>query len=179
MSRLIFSAMIPLTLVLATAATGQDKKDKAGEPPTDADYRRLATMKKYTGQVSVGPKSVRFRIDNSAYVAELRQAAALPTLVAQKQAIYKVEQKYAPLKWALGKEFELPYHEKVSLRKKNIPFEYDEKGFPKTNKLVPNVGGPGYPAKLDDFSSDAVTIVTFGPLLDGKPTALMLYVENK
>lgn len=182
MKRLIpFLFLLPGLMLLSDEVVGQEKKGaKPGVKATPDDYRRLAALRSYTGKVSVGPKSVTFKIDDSAYMAELKIAAAVQPIAAQKFAVARVDQKYAGSKWALGKEFELDYAEKFALRRKNVPFEYDEKGFPKVNKIVAGSGGlPGYPAKLEDFSGDAISTVTFGALKEGKPTVVMVYVDNK
>ncbi|MEI7684305.1 MAG: hypothetical protein WCL32_04710 [Planctomycetota bacterium] len=174
-----FLVLAAALMALSGGVIGQEKKGRPGTKATPEDYRRLAALRTYTGKVSVGPKSVTIKFDDSAYMADLKAATALP-IAQQKIAMAKVEQKYLPSKWALGKEFELDLSDKCALRRKNLPFEYDEKGFPKVSKVGPGSGGlPGYPAKMEDFGADAITTVTFGAMKDGKPTVAMIYVDNK
>lgn len=178
-----FLLLLPALIAMTAAVTGQEKtigKGKPGVKATPDDYKRLAALRTYTGHVSVGPKSVSFKIDDSAYMAELKIATAMPNIAAQKAAVARVDQKYAASKWALGKEFELEFADKIALRRKNQPFEYDAKGNPKVSNVAAGAGGlPGYPAKIEDFSSESVSTVTFGAMKNGKPTATMIYVDNK
>jgi hypothetical protein len=188
MKRLVaFALLIPLAAVVSGAVSGQEeekqKRIKKGSPE---DYKKLAKLGSYTGKLSgVGARSVTFRVDDSEYQAKLQWAQGLPSAAQKKVEISKLEAKYAGVKWALGKEFELPFAEKFALRKLNLPFEYDDKGNPKKYSaadLAKLKGGnlPGYIAKVEDFAPGAMATATFGPATkEGKPTVRILLVDNK
>lgn len=180
MNRLLSIAVLvaSVTLVSRSALVGQDdpKDDRPAKVATPEDYKRLAALSPptYRGKVSVTPKGVAFRIDDSEYRRQLKYAATQGKPAEQKAAIAAVERQFASVKWALGKEFLLELSEKVVLRKTRFEFEYDDKGNP---KKMPAAEGGTYPAKIEDFG-DYPTTVTFGKMKDGKPTAARLVVDN-
>jgi hypothetical protein len=170
-------------LLIASTGVGQEKtKDKSSDADaspnkaTPADYRKLASIGSYTGKVSMGGKTVSFKIDDADYRKALKNAAKAKTPAEQKAATAQVERQFAALKWALGKEFVLDLEPKATLRKLHAPtVEFDSKGFPKTTKLT----GPPYPATPEDFGGDYMTKIEFGALKNGKPTVRSALVDNK
>jgi len=187
MLRLIAAVLLllPPTL-LSVGALGQEEPEPIKKATPD-DYKKFARLASYTGKLSgVGPKSVTFRIDDTDYLAKRKLAQALPNAVQQKAALNLIEAQFANMKWALGKEFEFEFAAKVTLRKQNLAFEYDDKGNPKkyTAAEMAKLKGPGnlpgYVAKIEDFAPGAVATAIFGRTTkDGKPTVTNLTVDNK
>jgi len=186
MTRLVAIALfLPLPVILAGATSGQEHLKPAKKASVD-DHKKLARLGPYTGKLAgIGPKSVTFHFDDSEYLKKLKVAQALPN-AQQKAAIVQVEAQFANVKWALGKDFEFEFADRVALRKHNLAVEYDDKGNPKKYTSgemakLKGIGGlPGYVAKQEDFTPGAMTTATFGrSFKDGKPTVAMLMVDNK
>jgi hypothetical protein len=187
MSRLVAIALcLPLPIILSGATLGQEAAKPVKKASVD-DHKKLAKLGSYTGKLAgIGPKSVTFHFDDTEYLKKLKVAQALPNAAQQKAAVNQVEAQFANVKWALGKDFEFEFADRVALRKQNLPFEYDDKGNPKKYTSgemakLKGIGGlPGYVAKHEDFTPGAMTTATFGrSFKDGKPTVSMLMVDNK
>jgi hypothetical protein len=181
-----FVCVLPLVAALSISAQDEEKEQRIRKFSPE-DYKKLAKLTSYTGKVTgVGAKTVTFRVDDSDYQNKLKWAQGLPSAAQQKTELSKIEAQYAAVKFALGKEFELEFAPKASLRKVRVPFEYDDKGNPKKYsaadlaKLKGAGNLPGYIAKAEDFTPGSMATATFGPRSkDGKPTVTMLIVDNK
>ncbi len=179
----VFAVHLFVVAAIGGVVLAQDE-EKPSKKATSKDYEKFAKLgPTYTGKLSgVGPKSVSFRIDDSQYQEKVKWAAKQPNpTVANK----KVEADFANVKWALGKDFEFEFSEKVELRKLKLPFEYDDKGFPKKYtpaeqaKLKGNPSLPGYVAKSEDFTPGKTATATFGKLVNGRPTVTLLIVDDR
>jgi hypothetical protein len=181
----LVAVAVCLAAVWSSVHIGQEEEKRYRKAGPD-DYKKLAKLGSYTGKLAgVGAKSVTFRIDDTDYQARLKWAQGLPA-AQQKQALSQVETQYAQVKWALGKEFEIEFADKIALRKLHLPFEYDDKGNPKKYtaadlaKLKGTGGHPGYVAKPEDFTPGALATATFSRATkEGRPTVAVLIVDNK
>lgn len=164
--------MFALTLVISAQDEVSSKK------ATTDDYKKLQNIPRFSGKVSgVSKTSISFHVDDSQYRNELKMVDNLAGKL-KALAMQKLKVKYGAIQWLLGKEVELEFAKNVSIRKLNIIFEYDDKGFPKNNKL-PKLPGGGYAAKVEDITVGSMASVTMVPGPKQKPLVTSVVVDNK
>jgi hypothetical protein len=180
-----------LTRLLAIAApcffltgflTAQDTPTIPAKKATPEEMKTLAGQAKLAGLV-VGVTATSVTV----LVPDERQYKAAMAKVARMQGPMKEEAMKQVNMIPRGKEYEIEFAEKCTLRKANrsTALEFDEKGQPKvyTAKELEKMKGtgPGWNAGPEDFAPlSSVTVnLTRSKTDKDKPLATMVYVINK
>ena len=172
----IFGVVVIALMALAPSSViGQKKADanKKGTDISDATPQQYALLGQYremTGTlVSVTPTSIVVRIEYNHPVEGANAANSTPknkpnannkkaNNPAQefRQQLQKMQRAQANAKMEKDYvDFELPFIEKVAIRRLNLGVEYDDKGNVKEQKPADargTAGLPGFAAKVDDLN---------------------------
>jgi hypothetical protein len=157
------SLMLAVALILPDAAQGQKRDGKnSTEAAMPQDYATLSRMTEITGRIvfaDESSKTLSFRIDVPQLQAnKTNKNPQMKSRGKGRVNPFRINPAMAYKIVTTGKDFELEVENKVTVQRRFLTVEYDDKGFVKNNKEeAATLGSKGYiPAKYEDVKSGMV-----------------------